>query len=79
MYSLSLFIFHHIRIWGQEVVALDCGDQAAVWLSQYIFQKDTGARLVHLGYTPVSPRVVKSKPGHPWMEETDGVRSESKT
>lgn len=53
--------------------AFDCGDQVAVWLSQYIFQKEVGARLVHLEYTQVSPRVVKSKPGHPWMEKTDGV------
>ena len=54
-------------------MATDCGDQVALWLSQYIFQKDTGARLVYFPYTKTSPRVVKSKPGHPWMRETDGV------
>lgn len=62
-----------IRVWGDEVLATDCGDEVALWLSQYIFQKDTGARLVYFPYTDKSPRVVKPKPGHPWMRETDGV------
>ena len=65
-------LWHH-RVWGDEVTAFDCGDEVALWLSQYIFQKDSGARLAQLPYPEVSPRVVKSKPGHPWMKTTDGV------
>ncbi|XP_046441184.1 mitochondrial amidoxime-reducing component 1-like isoform X1 [Daphnia pulex] len=61
-----------VRVWGDEVTAFDCGDQVSQWLSQYIFQKDTGARLAHLSYPEVSPRVVKSKLGHPWMKPKDG-------
>lgn len=65
------------RVWGDEVTAFDCGDQAAQWLSQYIFQKDSGARLVHLPYTRVSPRTMKTKPCFPWMRKTDGVNNDT--
>ncbi|XP_046437969.1 mitochondrial amidoxime-reducing component 1-like isoform X2 [Daphnia pulex] len=60
-----------VRIFGEEVAAFDCGDQVAQWLSQYIFQKDSGARLAHLSYPKVSPRVLKSKPGQNWLKPTD--------
>ncbi|XP_057376493.1 mitochondrial amidoxime-reducing component 1-like [Daphnia carinata] len=62
-----------VRVWGDEVAAFDCGDQAAHWLSQYIFQKDSGARLVHLPYSHVSPRPLKPKSWLPWMRKTDGA------
>jgi uncharacterized protein YcbX len=67
------YFFLLYRIFGEEVAAFDCGDQVAQWLSQYLFQKDTGARLVHLSYPEVSPRVMKSKPAYPWMKPTDAV------
>lgn len=53
--------------------ALDCGDDPALWLSRYLFKQDTGARLVHRPYSSKSPRVVKSKAGHPWMSPEDGA------
>ncbi|KAI9561759.1 hypothetical protein GHT06_012720 [Daphnia sinensis] len=62
-----------VRVWGDEVTAFDCGDQAAQWLSQYILQKDSGARLVHLPYPRVSPRPLKTKSCLPWMRKTDGA------
>lgn len=64
------------RVWGEEVTATDCGDQVAMWLSQYIFQKDSGARLVHSPYTEVSPRLIKTKAALPWMRKSDGVNDQ---
>lgn len=34
-----------VKIWGQKVSALDCGDEVAKWLSQEILYQDSGARL----------------------------------
>lgn len=76
-YLESINSFGYYRVWGDEVTAFDCGDQVSQWLSQYIFQQDTGARLAHLPYPEISPRVVKSKLGHPWMKPKDGVINNS--
>lgn len=38
---------------GEEIYAIDCGDEAALWLSRYILEKDSGLRL---GYHDASRR-----------------------
>jgi hypothetical protein len=34
-------------VWDQPVLATDCGDEIALWLSQFILKKDTGCRLMY--------------------------------
>ena len=53
-------------------MALDCGDQVAQWLSNQIFDEDSGARLVYYPYSD-SPRRIKAETSLPWLKETDGV------
>lgn len=55
------------------MLSVDCGDQVAQWLSRYIFQKETGARLVFLAYPEVFPRLIQVEPRGPWMHKPDGV------
>ena len=74
---ISIFIwysFHsYSRVWGQTVQAVDCGDEVAKWFSEYIFHKDSGARLVYYPHTTIA-RKVKTTPVFPQMLKTDGVR-----
>jgi len=60
-----------VKVWGQKVSALDCGDEVAKWLSQQILNQDSGARLVYYPYSH-SPRSVSTKPTLPFLKETDG-------
>ncbi|KAH0955314.1 hypothetical protein HN011_003520 [Eciton burchellii] len=34
-------------VWGQPVLACDCGEEVARWLSRFLLQEDTGLRLVY--------------------------------
>ncbi len=62
------------RVWGEEVSsALDCGEEAALWLSRFILKKETGARLVYYPDIKKSPRPIKTKSALPWMRNSDGV------
>lgn len=63
----------YCRVWGDEVKALDCGDEAACWLSRYICKQDSGARLVYSPVRDKSPRSVKTNSALPWMTKEDGV------
>ena len=60
------------RVWGEEVPAVDCGDEVATWLSKYIFKQDSGARLAYYP-SQITSRSVKTKSVHPMMKEKDGV------
>lgn len=60
-----------VKVWGQQVSALDCGDEVAEWLSQQIFFQDSGARLVYYPHS-YSPRPVATKATLPFLKETDG-------
>lgn len=33
-------------VWGQQVTAVDAGDQAAIWFSRFILEADVGLRLM---------------------------------
>lgn len=41
---LILFLYFRVHK-GEPVYAIDCGDEAALWLSRYILEKDSGLRL----------------------------------
>lgn len=61
-----------VKVWGEEVPAVDCGDEVATWLSKYIFKQDSGARLVYYP-SQITSRSVKTKSVHPMMKEKDGA------
>jgi len=61
-----------VKIWGQKVSALDCGDEVAKWLSQEILYQDSGARLVYYPHSHAA-RQVATKLTLPWLRETDGA------
>lgn len=36
-----------VAVWGQTVLARDCGEEIARWLSRFLLHEDTGLRLVY--------------------------------
>jgi len=66
-------------VWGQAVLACDCGEEVARWLSRFLLQEDTGLRLV---YYPLDrpTRDVRTKiKAFPLAEQTDTVSFSSMT
>ncbi|CAG9856663.1 unnamed protein product [Phyllotreta striolata] len=45
---------------GEQVHAMDCGDEAALWFSRYILEKDSGLRLAYHDANPKHRRDVSS-------------------
>ncbi|XP_044731243.1 mitochondrial amidoxime-reducing component 1-like [Chrysoperla carnea] len=48
-------IVKHAVVWGDRVRAIDCGEEAARWISRYLISDDLGFRLVF--YPEEEPRV----------------------
>lgn len=47
-------------VWGEAVDTVDCGDDIAKWLSTFLFQEETGLRLVYFPFNK-PPRQVREK------------------
>lgn len=39
--------YFRTAVWGVPVIACDCGEEAARWLSRFLLQDDTGLRIVY--------------------------------
>lgn len=61
-------------IWHENVRVIDCGDDVAKWLSQYIHGKDDGFRLVYYPDTVPSRDCVSRSPLYKNLTNYDSVR-----
>ncbi|XP_018368957.1 PREDICTED: mitochondrial amidoxime-reducing component 1 [Trachymyrmex cornetzi] len=61
-----------VAVWGQAVPARDCGEEVARWLSRFLFQEDTGCRLVYYPLDrPVRTVRQRNLKVFPLLQETD--------
>jgi len=62
----------NVKVWGEEVASIDCGDEIAIWLSRFLFKQETGARLAYYPSSHTS-RTIKTNEVFPLMKLTDGA------
>lgn len=58
-------------VWGHAVPALDCGEEIARWLSRFIFQEDTGLRLVYYPLDRARREVRRKSAAFPLLKAED--------
>lgn len=64
-------------MWLNETVeATDCGDEAAIWFSQLLLNKDAGFRLGYFIPSPYKPRSVETAPFNKYAEVFKEMKSE---
>lgn len=61
-------------IWGQTVVACDCGDEAARWISQFLYHEPAGLRLFYYPLRKATRQVRGGYRNFPHNQDVDYVR-----
>lgn len=59
------------EIWDEGVNVIDCGDEVAKWISQFIFNEDTGLRLAYYPKNYPTRDLRIRNPGWPGMTKAD--------
>lgn len=51
----------NVKVWGDDAVCVDCGDEAGRWFSKFILGKDEGLRLVFYPNSEPKPVILDKK------------------